>query len=494
MNLEKLLNQLDGLNESRIATIFTALNDELRTELTSTTSTTSTVSVTSLARLLLFYAYSLSDDKKTTNKSASANSPGWIGVDNEISEFLLTLPEPVARCCFRSYTDDKIAQFATLASRVKGTPSPYFYSTLVLFLIHLNDNGSFDKPYLLAILSKDDAKLVSSLAHLVSNRFNRALSTGEQPSPDAPATDFEAAVRFNILQTNNKKLTRFIDYYSSGEKGIAHMVMYRAMKSDPSRLMKTFLTLSPPTHVNYGANNAVFSHFYKAPMEKREKNLRFSSGKALPLDQGVYLVGGQRPWAPDSRRHPFSSLKVIALEWIDLDQCHPLMSVLVMSTNYKGKIFISRAVARVTPFVHHSDVELEALKISDLTKNLQADYHRESRYIEGEIKNNNDTLWDGKNGEHFLVNLDQSDAPTVADFITRNTNNNPRGNDAWTVREGFTRVADKNTESLTSAKLQSAIEDSLTDNKNNTFENHSGEPYDVWSSTRFGPLSSDAES
>ncbi len=488
-----LLQQLEKLPQDRVSAVLEVLNSELRSELQSGKVGNSTIPVTSVARLLMFYAYSLSDDKKSVGKRASANSPSWTGLSKEITAFVSGLPARLQQSSFRSYTDDKIAQFATLASRVKGTASPCFYSTFVLFLIYLNDNGSFDKPYVLNIVPKDDLKLLSNLVYLLSSRFNRQTSMADSASQDGAPPDFEAAVRFNVLRSNNDKLTRFINYYGSGENGNVHLVLYRAMKSDPLRLMKTFLILSPPRKRNDGANNAVFSHFYKAPNEKRDGNLRFSGGKVLPLDQGVYLVGGQRPWRPDDKRHPFTSLKVIAFEWIDLDQCHPLMTVLVMSTNYKGNMFVSRAVARVTPMTHHADIELEAMTLSELSGRLAQDYKHEAAFINGETKNLQNQPWIGNNEENFLVNLDPENSPAAAGFIIKNTNNNPRGNGAWAARDGFRRISDKNNETLTSAKLQSVVEDSLIDNKSNQFVNDSGEMYEFWSTTRFGPLSSDAE-
>ena len=494
MNLDTLISQFGNAQEPRIGVVLEALNAEIRSDLVSTAPAKGNISATNIARLLLFYAYSLSDDKKNAGKRASANTPNWAGIATELSSFVQSLPTAVTRCCCRNYTDDKIAQFATLASRVKGTNSPYFYSTLALYLIHLNDKGAFDKPFLLTFLPRYDQKVVSSLAHIISGRLDRKLAPAEDlHKSDNRLPEFEAAVRFNVLKSNNERLKRFIRYYGSGDKGIVHLVVYRAMKSDPLRLIKTFLTISPPTKANDGANNAVFSHFYKAPSEKRDGFLRFSGGKVLPLDQGIYLVGGTRQTTPHNKRHPFSSLKVLTFEWIDFDQLHPLLSILVMSTNYKGRMFVSRAVARVTPMTHHSELELDAIRLTDLNNNLKADYRREQQYLNREIPDISEKHWQGNNTSHFLDHTDLEDASAVADFIVRNTNNNPRGNNAWTAREGFTRVGDKNVETLTSAKLQSVIEDSLTDNKNNEFSTENGETYQFWSSTRFGPLTSDSE-
>ena len=170
------------------------------------------------------------------------------------------------------------------------------------------------------------------------------------------------------------------------------------------------------------------------------------------------------------------------------------MSVVLMSTNYKGQIFVSRAVARATPFLHHSDQNLEAIKLEDVESSLRSDYERETKFLCGEMAGNGGKFWMGDNAEHFLCHLHADDVSKDAHYIVRNTNNNPRGKAAWGAEDGYTRDGDRIKETLTNAKLQSSIEDGLRNNKSNTFVNESNEPYDFWSSTRFGPMSSDAES
>jgi len=254
--------------------------------------------------------------------------------------------------------------------------------------------------------------------------------------------------------------------------------------------MKTFLTLSPPRLHNDGANNAVFSHFYRPPNEKRPDKLKFGSGKVLPLDNGVYLVGGQKPWAPVNDQRPFASLKVITFEWLDIEQCHPWMTVVVMGNNYRGRNFVSRAVARVTPLQHHLDADLGSVKLTNLLSNLEADYERERSFINGEFASATDNQqWTGDNARNFQS---EEIMENVAHYIRRNTNNNPRRSSIWGVSEGFTRDSEENVEHLTKAKLESVIEDSLV-SKQNKFVNEDGESYQIWESTRFGPLSGDAD-
>ena len=56
-------------------------------------------------------------------------------------------------------------------------------------------------------------------------------------------------------------------------------------------------------------------HVYEPPEDTTGKMRRLSLGRVLPMDDGVYLVGGQRD--DHARREPFKSLKVLALPWED---------------------------------------------------------------------------------------------------------------------------------------------------------------------------------
>jgi len=84
LSFKELVANIQSQPTGRVATVLSTLNSELRTELISTSLTSSTIPAPSIARLLLYYAYSLSDEQN----GSSANRPQWKQVAEQLESFV----------------------------------------------------------------------------------------------------------------------------------------------------------------------------------------------------------------------------------------------------------------------------------------------------------------------------------------------------------------------------------------------------------------------
>jgi hypothetical protein len=484
VNFDELIRALDNLPPGRLQVILTETNDRIH-ESVQSGSRLGRLTYPKLARCLLFYALSIAEvSRKEGGSKSNYNAPQWTHLAKALNEFSLALPENISRCCAKVYNDDKIAQFSTLSSRARGAHADYFYSTILLFILHLYKEGGFDTDYYKAIASDDDLHLPNDVRQYLELRLDAS------QSPENLVDQHEINVRFNVLAEETKRLSEFFDHFAFGSDGMLHAMVYRPMRTDPKSLIKTFLVIKPPAATTGPASERqgyLFSHFYTQP--KRSQIARFSGGKVVPLADGVYLIGGQRPARNSDIRYPFQSAKIIALRWLDLDKLHPILPAVVMSTDYEGHVLVSRAAMRLTSLSHSSEAELGPVAIVDLETNIEKDLEAERDMI---AKMTDDQKDDQpfRNFRQYVVADTKSSGRDIAATISEIANNAPNHDRGWDVPDGFDRRSGKKRDRLDRSRLQTKINDALADKAGVRYSNGARE-FDLFRDTRFGPLAID---
>jgi hypothetical protein len=291
----------------------------------------------------------------------------------------------------------------------------------------------------------------------------------------------------------NEHLETFEDYFrrfSFGEDGALHAVIYRPRLSKPGFLMKTFMAIKASRREGSARDTYTFTHIYQPPSETRTD--RIAIGKVAPLDDGVYLLGGQRPklndYRSDTEALPFKSAKILALRWEEIQQHELLLPAVTISTNATGRIIASRAAIRITPLDHSEKIELREVACSDLLGNLRKDVKLEAEYLK-QARNNPELyarIKNLQNVEHFMKATRDDDIMDACQRIIAMTNNSPGHPMKDAMPDDFLGADDR---PLKVGVVTQRIEDSLAVPPGPFLRNK--EAFDLWTHMRFAPLKLD---
>jgi hypothetical protein len=481
VRFEDLLRQLEALEPGRLEVIVQRIDEKLK-EGVQSNGQLGRVTYPKLARGMMFYALSIADRARSKKElKSNYNAPRWATVADQINSFAESLGGKLGRLTTRTYSADKIAQFATLASRRRGAIDQFFYSTILLFILRLHADGHFDTEFFRAIAPREEHHLPSDIMQV----FEAALELPIDTEIDVGQT--EANVRFNVQDREMRKLSDFFDQFTFGLDQMLHAVIYRPRRSNPKELMKTFLAISPPgvrsgRDVEY--DSYTFAHFYRPPYQGQ--NDRFSGGKVIPLEGGVYLIGGQRRDRLGIVRYPFESIKIIALRWFDLHNFHQLLPAVVMSTNYQGEMFVSRAAVRLTAIAHSQDADLRAVPLANLEQDIATDLEREQQII-GNLQEEELQAAAFRNRDRYIVEDPVLLAREIAGKIATLTNNDPNALNGWDVPDGCARKTGRKTERLNKVRFEGLIDDALRGAGGEPYQ-MDGEQFEIFRDLRFGPL------
>lgn len=476
-----LLTRLSKASGSDLKLCFSTMNDEIKSSLQIKGSADG-VTAAPMARLLLLITLGISDDERIASAGTiKLNTVKWTSLAKDISNFVETLPTEVrTTCCHQAkYTDDTIAAFATLSSRVQGSGAPFFYSTILLYLISYASSGGLNSNYLNTLVSREDRIFIANAAFAIQDRLNFSYRTGNNIDV------VSISQRFFVdrgLQTDLATFARNFTVPNAKRKITCgfQFAIYRPMKSNPDNLIKTFAALYDQADGFLDANGFTYSHFYQPP--SADGQMRFSRGKAIPLNDAVYFIGGQRPLSDHRGPMPYNSLKVMAIRWSDIRKNHLIFPMLVMTTNYDGKIMVSRAAGRLTPIDHSDDARLSSMSVSKLASSLAEDASHEK----GWIMNRDDIDDDVKKRlcQTFPLTKDRADIDRIAKLILYYSNNDPHKESGWCVPAGF-----KNKRSpLTTDSLRALVGQATGESDGNPFKNEAGDVFNLWDHSRFGPL------
>lgn len=451
-----------------------------------------------ISRLYCHYAMSISDQKRLDKIGASTiNSPQWKDLSEEINAFVNGLPDELREHCYtQPLSGNEVAAFATFAVRKKGSYKAGLPMTFVLFLCNLKDSDALKREYLRLMLSLEERQVPNRLLNALSSRLELPGSQGDVVKPT-----LGLSLNFEVQQDHYDEMSSFVRSFVYGKDGCGHMVVYRPMRSDPNKIIKSFIALSPPERASDDKHSFVFTHIYKAP--KAGGMTRIGSGKMLPLEQGLYFVGGQKPnvdkHSLGSNRTPFISMKILAIRWVDIRAGHSVIPGLVMSTNYTGKLISSRVAIRLSPAQQSDDLDLKPFLASEMFKNLKKDVEVEKKAIELVSKGKAEpkTAWHYENTRRFGAHLTSDNEEEchellseIGEEITKFSNNAPNSPGDWRVPDGFVREQGKRSDTLDDTELMAAIGSSLKATTGATYEKE-GEKFDLWSHVRFSPLQID---
>lgn len=470
----------NDLKKQRVATLtnsFKKANTEIRKSVVENRELGSLIPG-SFIRVLLFHAMAISYDRHEEGKKFSnPNTGSWSGLAAQINDFVEELPDKLKKVSCQSYDAESIKRFCTFASRKSGFNTPYYYSTLVLYLASLDASNLLDSPLLdMALLADDRAMPAHGLTYL------EKLVLQEHIGKPVNETEInETLVRFNIKKDLLESFDTYCSHFLFGaeEPEMARMVLYRPTLSTPGEVMKSFLAFMPPTKET-GKKSHMYTHFYEPP-NKDLDTPRISTGKIIPLDGGVYLVGGQkiRSEVPDDS--PFQSIKIIAFDWTGINKCNPLMQCLVFSTNYKGKIIASRAAARITAVEHSKYLSLGLKDIATLEQDLSDDFEAERTFL-NKFSKNSKTLIDNR---FKFLNLKDEGIAGMASNIRTLANNNPRTEANWDAPDGF--YENKSSQNaLTKHVLGGLVENAVSGKQG--YVDSENSKFDLWKHTRFSPI------
>lgn len=483
MPWEDFLRQVDHLDEVRLREVLKWLDDAIRESLR-TGESTAGLSSQSVSRMLLFLALSISDNARLAGTSKSQiNSANWTALRNDIEAFVESMPDLLRSLSFRSFSDDKIAQTATISTRTRGVIGQYFYSTVVLYIMNQSSSGNLDTDFFRRIAPREDRLFPVRAMSAIVNRFNFGLPQAEESRTQ------EMRINFLVKDSLYEKLNEYFNRYSvniGGDKPRKqlHMIIYRPMRSNPRQFIKTFVSMYEKKAPFLESSSFSFTHIYDPPRDGHQK--RFSSGKVIPLDDAIYFIGGQRPLQESTEPAPFFSLKVIAIRWDDLDRFHVLFPALVLTTSYRGKLMISRAAIRITPIDHSSKIVLKSVSIEELAGNLREDTAKEVSILEQLANISGEKSDEIK--DRLKVGNEDDDFFAIAKQICMLANNEPRSDAGWSVPPGYFKGKGSKRKSLTKEEVNYLISEALGEGMMARFENELGESFNIWTDGRFGPL------
>jgi hypothetical protein len=395
-------------------------------------------------------------------------------------------------------TRDDLRNFCGLRHLRQGSREDRFYSALMLFLLHEDSKQAFDHPFFKDLVPQGERDLPLVAAELLAHFMNEAQERlgNEPPFPQVhsfprnrdnpqviPAFSYEAAER--------EKLDRFYNRFASPTDSHAHLVLYRPRRSKPTQLIRSFLALSAPWNDRLTGSRGVhnYVHIYRAPSDVGHEG-RIGQGWALPLSQGLYLVGGQRPesvlWDPGiddeesgavrPPRIPFRSLDVLYFPWQSLESNLP--HGLMLTANKDGLPIVTRVCALPTLISHSRDIDIGEVALETLADTLQGEWNRE-REIAGSSGLADDAP--------TLAVFEQfGDTQLLASRIGDLCNNDPR---SWAIPGGY-RAKKKRGGALTHAQIEHALNQAFGVGDDVKFASAEGD-FDFWRSLRFPPLTSD---
>jgi hypothetical protein len=461
------------------------LDEKFRLDAQRTKKVEEAISFPALARHILYMALGRAEEKR---KGTTAHlKPRWADLAHMYHSFRQRLVDEFF--LDKEIDNQDLRRMCSFDTYRQGTGGNTFYSSLALFVVDLIECGEFVSEFVNFALPKSDWELVAAVSrYLLEQHANTWVAKAaelaisvERSSQHAAPIHSEIQFKFAYVQSKLDDLRKFHEGFRSHYSDLGvHFICYRPRKSDPAELMKTFLAVMPPEAHDEGSKSFNFVHIYQAPETIKQQ---IALGKVLPLHEGLYLVGGQTEMQEPrpSRPVPFRTLKVISLAWRSIEVFDHLLSGLVMSANNQGYHLTSRIVLRATPLHHSSQVELGAVGLKDLEKDIQEDMKKEIGYLERQQASDDEFL------KYELQRSEKEMATTARNLAKRiidGTNNGPA---EWDLAGSMSSTRPKGSR-LTKASIVAGLDDKFGSYGNASYKDMFGRDFDFWSSVRFGVL------
>lgn len=377
-----------------------------------------------------------------------------------------------------------VRDFCSFHTFSTGSDTERFYSGLALFVVDLAEQGEFRSDFFMRVLPVSEVAFPNEVGAWLLERSADILagvSKVESTENDPPikSENLSVSVNFDYSRNNKRELDQFISEFQIEELDkCAHFICYRPRLSEPRELIKTYLTIKPSwaSHGVSQSENTNFNHFYAAPGRRNHQYHRISNGRVVPLDEGVYLVGGHKLRNRD--RIPFRSVEIISLEWSYLKNLQAVFPALMISANNRDTHLATRLALRATPLHHSTKVSIGAIGVEELADDIRKDLVAEARLIEE----------DQIAGYFERQHLSQpDDADSIAERILEFCNNLPP---KWRLDSEYLASSDTETKPLTPSQIEAKLEEVFGSDENPAYFRDDGRPFAFWSSIRFGVLSS----
>lgn len=435
-----------------------------------------------LSRHLLYYAQGLGEQSRG---AAAALRPKWADIITQYKAFrrAAALPIPID-----DITADDLQKFCNHSTRRNGSQHRNFYTGLALFLAYKRDRGELNQELLQLLIPRGEVQFLEQVTRGFAHRLNEAAEVlgHAPPLPSVPPprrrrTHPEVAVGFAYQPDRLQEFSEFFETYKAPPpaEGNLHLIVYRGRESCPSELVKSFLAIKPGQKDPIRGQEEIyrFVHAYRPPAKDYSRP-RLGLGWIVPMERGLYLLGGQKsdpevadPGVKAVPRRPFRGLEAFVFEWPSLQK--ELMHGLCLSLNNTGTPLISRVCARPTPMSHSNELTLGSISVRRLADSIAEDQEKAAAHaVEAGV--------DPARLERFGMGASDSDRLRLAGAIAEYCNNEPQTPKDWDLgpswkRGGESRISRHDVAAILDKHFVDAIAGD-------------GEDFDFWKSLRFGPL------
>ena len=392
------------------------------------------LSFPALARHVNYYALGIDDRDGKRGRLL----PRWQAVTDRYQGFIAAFPS--MKALIPAFNEDDLRQLCSFSTRHQGSRSPHLYLAIALFLIGEKDEGNLDGMKVLKIaVPSEETRFLERVRRELGHLLNRtSVASGlKAPFPDLPpphrARDYpEVQASFACDTKWIERFQSFLRLYSVPTDGSLHLILYRAREGCPTDLVKSFIALYPGRNDPTRDQRPVYRSVHRyLPPSQDWGHPRLSLGWVIPLEQGLYILGGQK-MDPERRGHrfgeaprdPFRALDVLYFSWRSLES--QLLYGLCLSANNNGTPFVTRVCARPTLIDHSERLELGEVSAADLAASLTDDYEREAQYAR-------EAEFPEELVQRFHVKPTIQRRRELARIIAHHCNNSPAEPRAWDV-------------------------------------------------------------
>ena len=264
---------MQALPKDRAKTFVTATNNEIK-RTGKRDDPAAEVAVAALARHLYFYALHLGVKRRREERAARGNE-ATRGSPLPQYAAILTGLQVLSRSLkvngLAPPKDRDVDNFCT--HKVRESLCPGFYLLVALYVLKLEEEGEFDHVYYDPLIPASKRQLPSSISMFLARRLNSEAEQASKPlpfsdlAPHRPAPDYPTAtIRFVVKKERSEEANRFLEDYRLARDGHAHFVLYRGRRSEPTDLIKSFLSIKPYSQedVEHGNRRQYSLHIYQA--------------------------------------------------------------------------------------------------------------------------------------------------------------------------------------------------------------------------------------
>lgn len=335
-----------------------------------------------ICRSLMYLGLVLARTDKNSGRGSRPNE-GWSKVKSRIDAFARKLALILSE---RNLATNwcNASEWRNLSNFCRGhtrrTTQENFYILHGLFIIHelrfSSDSANLKaliEPYL--PLSEHDLpeELLRAFAAGFSSLSTVTIDEARE-GLDELLMDYstvQAYIGRNLASVKTQDFIRWFDSVKDNDHR-ARFICLRGSARKPSELIASFLSvLSPEGRGSNKKGAYTFRHFYSYPA-KTDDLIRQTAGMVVPLDGGIYFLGGQQSPSEvgdntePEVKPPFRSLEMISVPWDHLRKDEVGMPGMMMSANATDRQIVSRCVLIPTKIQRYQDLTTDNLKIGPI--------------------------------------------------------------------------------------------------------------------------------